>query len=75
MINTSLYIMIILLARKYIKNAKLKVFITVLSFSLIVLIGFSRVYLGVHYAGDILGGWLIGFALSLGIYCLIYVKK
>jgi undecaprenyl-diphosphatase len=28
-----------------------------------VLLGYSRIYLGVHYPGDVLGGFLLGFAI------------
>ena len=34
-------------------------------------IGFTRIYLGVHYAGDIIGGWLMGFAVSLIVYMIM----
>lgn len=39
----------------------------------IVAVSLSRVYLGVHYLGDILGGWLLGSAimtLTTGVYIL-----
>jgi membrane-associated phospholipid phosphatase len=34
------------------------------------LIGFSRLYLGVHFPTDLLGGWILG-ALTLGAYFLL----
>ena len=38
---------------------------------LVIAIGFTRIYLGVHYAGDIIGGWLLGFAIGLCVYMLM----
>ena len=37
----------------------------VIAFALPLLIGFSRVYLGVHYPSDVLAGWAIGFLFVL----------
>jgi undecaprenyl-diphosphatase len=40
------------------------------------LIGFSRIYLRVHYTSDVVAGFCIGFAwLVLGIYLFEYLKK
>lgn len=37
----------------------------------VVTIGWTRVYLGVHYPSDILGGWMLELAWSLGTILLI----
>ena len=45
-----------------IKNSYPKSWIYLLIF--VVLISYSRIYLGVHYLSDIIGGWILGFILS-----------
>jgi membrane-associated phospholipid phosphatase len=37
----------------------------------VLLIGLSRLYLGVHYPSDILGGWMTGIAWVCGMFVLV----
>ena len=41
----------------------------------IVLIGFSRMYLGVHYLTDIIAGWIVGISWVLLVVTLIYYRR
>ena len=40
--------------------------------SFVVLVGLSRVYLGVHYPSDILAGWAFAMAWAVAVYLLVY---
>jgi len=42
---------------------------------LVVVIGFSRVYVGGHYVSDVVGGWVIGGALGVGAALLLRRSK
>ncbi|MGQ0809653.1 MAG: phosphatase PAP2 family protein [Nitrospiraceae bacterium] len=42
-----------------------------ISWPLVVVIGFARVYIGAHYVTDVLGGWMIGGLLGAGVAWLL----
>lgn len=53
---------------KYAKTKSLKIWVYCISILMILLIGFSRIYLNIHWLSDVLGGFLLGgFILLIGI--------
>ncbi len=58
--SMAFYGLLIGLAIKFMKSPGLKILVIIILSLLIFLIGFSRVYLRMHYPTDVLGGWIIG---------------
>ena len=73
MISICLYGLLIYLVNKKIKNKLLKIVLTILLIILILGIGISRIYVGVHYPSDVLGGYLL--SLSILIFNITIVNK
>ena len=74
MMSFALFAILAFFAYLFIKNKPLKYSLMAVCGLFIVLIGFSRIYLGVHYLTDILAGWLITFAM-FEAFVIIYNTK
>jgi undecaprenyl-diphosphatase len=72
MASMSFYGFLIYLCNRNIKS-KYRYAVTVFLVVLIFLIGFSRIYLGVHYASDVVGGFSMGL-FWIGLFTLIIDK-
>ena len=69
MVSMAFYGYLIYLIYKYVKNKYIKWISIILLSILICSIGISRIYLGVHYTSDVLGGFFISIS-----YLIIFIS-
>lgn len=72
LMSIAFYGLLIWMAGKYIKNRSLRIGLIVFLVLLIGLIGFSRLYLRVHYPSDVIAGYCIGI---LWLWCCLLVTR
>lgn len=73
MISMAFYGFLIYLIYKNVKNKCLKFTLIIILFILIIGIGLSRIYLGVHYTSDVFAGFLLSIAYLI-FYCSVVDK-
>ena len=69
MVSMSFYGLLIYIIHRLFKNKKLKILLISLNVIIIILVGLSRIYLGVHYFSDVIAGYSISI-----IYLLLVTK-
>lgn len=69
MVSMAFYGLLIYIIYRLVKNKKVRNTLIIINVLIIILIGISRVYLGVHYLSDV----LTGYSISI-IYLLLLIK-
>jgi undecaprenyl-diphosphatase len=64
-LSAAMFLTLAMLIASLEPNRATKVLVYVLAMTLVLAIGFSRVYLAVHWPSDVLAGWCLGAAWAL----------
>ena len=69
--NASLYAMLMLQTFVHAKRLFAKILLASIFMSLTMAVGVSRIIVGIHRPGDVLGGWLIGFTVAFLVFFIL----
>jgi undecaprenyl-diphosphatase len=73
MLSAVVFLTLGVLAARFASRRRVKVFVLSAAIVLTLLVGISRVFLGVHWATDVLAGWCVGAAWAMVCWLAVWV--
>lgn len=64
-ISAALYLTLAVLIARTLERRRLRVYVVAVGVGMMLLVGITRIYLGVHYPTDVLAGWTVGITWAL----------
>jgi undecaprenyl-diphosphatase len=71
MLSATVYLTLGALIGHFAERRLIRLYVLGVAILLTLMIGFSRIYLGLHWTTDVLGGWCVGAAWALGWRALV----
>jgi len=75
LLATVFYLSVGVMLTRAFPRRRLKVFVLAVAVLLAMLVGLSRVYLGAHWATDVLAGWCVGAAWAMALWLAAYAVE
>ena len=75
MLSAAIYLTLGVLIARFVKRRRVKIYAMAWAVVFTLLVGCSRVYLGVHWPTDVLAGWCLGSLWAMTIWLLAWVLE
>jgi undecaprenyl-diphosphatase len=72
LLSTVFYLSLAVMLSRAFPHARLKAYVVGVGIVIALLIGVTRVYLGAHWASDVLAGWSVGAAWAMALWLVAY---
>ncbi len=75
MLSALVYLTLGAMLARSMSKRRLKAYVLAAAVLLTAMVGLSRVYLGVHWANDVLAGWSLGAAVAMSFWLVAYMAE
>ena len=75
LLSTVFYLSLGVMLTRAFPRRRFKIFVLCVSMIMALLVGGTRVYLGAHWASDVLAGWSVGAAWAMALWLVAYAVE